>query len=292
MVSTIGVEALNGLASKQAYGLLQALALKSSKKLARQILKLTGITTMNEAALLEAIPDLHVTDELKGIPRSMRQLQADPALSPKEDIPHTLEKLVRLGAIRRGLYLECSECGAADWYPLDALDETIRCTGCRNVFPLPVVHGDRTELQFHFRLNTLFNRVVDQDVVPCLLTLHHLAGSQQASCRCLGLELVKDGQTVYEFDVVFVAREGVFGAECKASGALGDKDIKTALCAAQLGFERFGFATVAETWDAATEGKLEALRRQLSDTQMPMTVSTLSAHDLFGAPLAVRRLRS
>lgn len=285
LVSAIGLEASDALASRQSYKLLHALAVKSSKKLARQILKLADIKTINEEQLLTAIPDLHLSDELKGVPRSIRQLRADPALAPAESIPHTLEKLVELGAVQRGLYLLCSRCGVPDWYPMRSLDEKLECSGCRFMFHVPLVHSDGTEQQFQLRLNTLFSRAMDQDVLPGVLALHHLTSRERASCRCLGLELLKGDHVEHEFDALFVSGARVYAVECKSSGGLGDKDIETALFAAQLGVKKFWFATTDEAWSADATERCQNLRLQLQDGGLSMTVGILTAAHLFGPSL-------
>jgi hypothetical protein len=286
MIASIdGIENVRAFATSQAYRVLQKLALKNSKKVARHILKLIAERAPSEAELLASFRELGISDDLKGIPRSLRQLQADSELGPRDTLAQTVDSLVRLGAIRRGLYLECSNCGAADWYALRVLDEKVECSGCRYAFYIPAVHKDGSELQFQFRLNTLINRAVDQDVLPSVLTLFHLSRDQRAACRCLGVELSRNEVIEHEFDVLFVARGAVYGAECKASGALGDKDFETARFAAQQGFARFWFATTAASWALDTSEQVAKLRSELSTGQSPMQVSTLTATDVFGPPL-------
>jgi hypothetical protein len=63
----------------------------------------------------------------------------------------------------------CPECNTHFFVALDQLDETISCFACRREFVLPTSRSAQ-ELPLRYQLDGLMARVMDQDVIPVLLT--------------------------------------------------------------------------------------------------------------------------
>jgi hypothetical protein len=278
-----GIEAVGEIATLQAYRVLVKLALKSSKKVAQYLAKYQQSTTQLEETVLRAFSDLEIGPELKGIPRTLKQLMDDTSLAPRTSIPTTLAILSRLGAIVRGLFVLCPTCGSSEWYALEALDERLLCPGCRHAFHLSLLDDGANERVWQFRLNSLMNRAVDQDLLPNLFTLYRLSSSRPASCRTIGLELLRATPDVaYELDVAFVSDQRLIAAECKASDRLGSKDIDTARAAAAFGCAEFWFATAADCWNSDSLGMIEALKTEISNGNSSMVIGTIEGDQLFG----------
>lgn len=275
-----GIDAAGAVATRQAFRILEKLSLKSSKKVAQRLAALLP-GALTEDAVNQVLTDLEIGPELKGIPRSLAQLSADASLGPKADLPKTVSELLRLGALVRGLFIACRNCGNSEWYPLQILDERITCAGCGHSQPLALLDSAGNELQWQFRLNSLFNRVVDQDTLPNILTLYRLRSRRGGTCCAVGLELLSsDSAPAFELDAVYVSRGEVIGAECKRGRELGAKDVATARAAATSGFAEFWFATAAEDWSDSAKSLVEDLRGEVgADTRIGM----LTGDHLFGS---------
>lgn len=275
-----GIDAAGAVATRQAFRILEKLSLKSSKKVAQRLASiLPGALT--EDTVNQVFTDLEIGPELKGVPRSLAQLSADVSLGPKAELPRAVSELLRLGALVRGLFIACRNCGNSEWYPLQILDERFTCAGCGNSQPLDLLDSAGNELQWQFRLNSLFNRVVDQDTLPNILTLYRLRSRRGGTCCAVGLELLSsDGAPAFELDAVYVSRGEVIGAECKRGRELGVKDVATARAAAECGFAEFWFTTASEDWSDGAKSLVEDLRAEVGpDTKIGM----LTGDHLFGS---------
>ena len=200
-----GIDAAGAVATRQAFRILEKLSLKSSKKVAQRLVALLP-GALTEDAVNQVLTDLEIGPELKGIPRSLAQLSADASLGPKADLTKTVSELLRLGALVRGLFIACRNCGNSEWYPLQILDERITCAGCGHSQPLALLDSGGNELQWQFRLNSLFNRVVDQDTLPSILTLYRLRSRRGGTCGAVCLDrLSRDGARAFELATVYVS---------------------------------------------------------------------------------------
>ena len=227
------------------------------------------------------LADLEIGPELKGVPRGLSQLRSDSQLDPKATLPSTVASLVRRGAVLRGMFVPCASCGTSEWYDLAELDERLSCRGCGATQPLDLLDSAGDELRWQFRLNSLFNRAVDQDTLPNILTLFRLRSRSGGTCCSIGLELLgPDGQPRHELDVVYVRQGRVVGAECKAGSRLLAKDVEAARLASRSGFSEFWFTTTAESWNPEAEALVETLKEEVSAAGM--YVGLLTAAHLFG----------
>jgi hypothetical protein len=286
IVSLVG--GLNGielLASKESYLLLDMLALKSTKKIAQRIVNMLGIEENRTSEIEYLFNEMEIAPELKGLPKTYRQLSNDPRLKPyRSNLLNLLNRLSEAEVIKRGFYLDCPHCGAPDWYPLLSINERLTCSGCSNNFGLPVEMPVGTEIQWQYRLNTLINRAVDQDVLPNILSLYYAIKQRKCSCLTVGLELLRDGRVQKEFDFLFISEQKVYAGECKAGSELGDKDSGTALLAAKLGFHRFYFCTV-RNFSSDTLRRIEETKSKLGREELKMEIEIITGTDLLGVPV-------
>jgi len=280
-----GLRHLELLASKQTYLLLELLALKSTKKIAQQIIKILGVEKSKANEIEQYFKEIEIAPELKGLPKTYSQLRNIQYLHPFRDkLLELLNRLSEAQVIKRGFYLECPHCGAPDWYPLLSLSERVLCSGCSNEFSLPVEMPKGSEIQWQYRLNTLINRAVDQDVLPNILALYHTTKNLACSCLTTGIELVKEDRVVKEFDFLFVSKQKVYAGECKAGVRLESKDMETAILAAQLGFAKFYFCTVRE-FNEASLRQIDEVKNRIDGDGLQMSIEILTGKDLLGEPI-------
>lgn len=263
------------ISSKEVSILFDMLALKSTKKVAQRISK--EIASEDQIEKIEhLLADVLVIPELKGIPKTYRQLSSDEKLKPyRANLLEILSKLTAANILKRGFYLPCPNCGTPDWYSLQALSEQVTCTGCGEIFIIPVESPKGTELQWEYRLNTLVNRAVDQDVLIHAVALNRLVQQKETSANTLGLEVLTDDQASAELDFAFVSQQKLFAGECKAGAELGQKDLETAYLAARLGVSKFYFCT-ARNFSEGTLISVENLRDRLKSESLSMGIETLN----------------
>lgn len=284
MISLVGgVNNIGVFATRQAYNLLYRLALKSSKKVAQRLNQLLGSAGSVESDVLNALAGLDIGPELKGVPKTLTQLMSDADLAPRNTVPETVEHLLRIGALRRGLFLQCPRCGTSDWHPVDELQEQLTCPGCGQRFPLPLVDENAKERSWQFRLNSLMNRAVDQDLIVNALTLFRETRKRYATCISVGLEIFKGEEAEAELDLCFVVDQQIVAAECKIGDQVEAKDIARARFVASLGFAEFVFSTVKDAWSEDAQGQFKALAGELRKSDSKMVVRTLCGKDLFSS---------
>ena len=205
------------------------------------------------------------------------------SLDTRETLPITVEALLRIGALRRGLFLQCPQCGTSDWHTVDHLQEQLACPGCGQEFSLPLLDENGSERAWQFRLNSLMNRAVDQDLIINALTLFRETRKRQATCMAVGLETFKADEPEAELDVCFVADQRLVAAECKTGNQVEDKDIARARLLASLGFAEFIFSTVKDAWSEDAQAQFRALSDELTTNETKMVIRTLCGKDLFDA---------
>jgi hypothetical protein len=292
-----GVEQLPALATKPAYLLLDSLALKSTKKLAQKIaqqladsLRRREIDAPQDMAesIQPYLEDLEIVPELKRIPKTYSQLCDDARLRPyKKELLALLSRLSERQVVTRGFYLTCTNCETQAWYPLRVIHERVLCLGCFAEFTLPVEKPKAKEIEWEYTLNTLVNRIMDQDALVAVLAISHLAKGRGICCVVPGLELRRaddpKGQAVTDFDFIFVSQQQIFAGECKAGTELGDKDLRTARLAAELGVHHFYFSTVKQ-FSPETTRRIEELNEELSKN-VYMDIEILNGAELLGEPV-------
>jgi hypothetical protein len=278
-----GIEGLNLLASRPAFLLMETLAIKSNKKLAQRIRKeftAAGVSESISSEVETIIHHIEAVPELKKISKTYGQLFSMQSFQHYRDqLLGLLNQLSQAQIVHRGFNLSCPNCGTPSWYPLRAIHENLVCTGCFVEFPLPVEYPHRSEITWEYTLNSLVNRVMDQDGLPPALALHYLNRDKQIYSVVPGLELLRNNTVLAELDFVFIAKSELHAGECKAGSLLAEKDFQTARLAAELGVKHFYFCTTS-TFDEASLGKIEALRDELRESSMEIT--TLLGADLLG----------
>ncbi|MHB1424118.1 MAG: hypothetical protein ACYC3I_13155 [Gemmataceae bacterium] len=272
-------------ASTLTYRLLDALTVKSSKKVAQRITKELKLDGAAEEDLIRVLRDADIVPELKKVPKTLQELRS---LGDRRMLLALLGQLAEKNVVKRGFHTTCSVCQTPAWVPLHAIHEYLICPGCSAEFLLPVEHppGSALELAWEYTLNSLVNRVMDQDVLPAVLALYHETKSISDLFFVPGLELIPKGQcdAKGEFDFFFIRDQELFAGECKAGTELSEKDMRTGRLAADLGVKEFSFCTVRR-FSEQTLDLVGKLRSELEQRSKTMAVKVLCGEQLLGGTL-------
>ncbi|MBD8205181.1 hypothetical protein IFU08_09305 [Microbacterium sp. CFBP 8790] len=120
----------------------------------------------------------------------------------------------RAELIVKGFSVACVECGAKQWLPVDSFSPPIRCHGCGREIRSPF--GNRTSLEFEYRLSERLRRVYEADAMGHLLVARYLYGIIMGyqGDRLIGMhpgtEVLRDGRVVGEADVLLLTRSAEF----------------------------------------------------------------------------------
>jgi hypothetical protein len=285
-----GLSDVSILSTKAAYRLLDALTFRSTKKIGQQILKQIGIPDdlmsklepLTEERLKNIIEGLDLNPELRRVTKTYAELTGGLKKPDHAPLLALIEQLSSNGVIKRGFTLKCPNCGTPSWYPLEIIKEEVTCLGCSHVYPLPVRRAEGHEIQWEYTLNTLVNRMMDQDALVHILALHHLAKGKEISCAVPGLLLNEADSTerhVTDFDFIFISNHEFFAGECKAGTELGDKDFETARLASEIGIQHFYYCT-AKSFSDITQQKISELKSDLKLKQPSMSLEVLTGETL------------
>lgn len=119
-------------------------------------------------------------DPLDTVPPSVDQL-ADASFGEFKKVLGNNDKATRnwllwaekAQLIVKGFAIECSNCQAKLWLPVQAFSPPIICHGCAR--PIETPFGDRHNTEFRYRLSERLRRTYEQDAMGHLLTAHYLS---------------------------------------------------------------------------------------------------------------------
>ncbi len=291
-----GLEQATILRSQTAYQLLDALALRASQKLAREILKLMPSEASSPStaeALREVIITSNLVPRFQRNPKSLSELKDWLSIREmKAECLDVLSELVRMKAIQRGWTILCPHCRVSQWYGLGALNERIVCLGCLEPFdvPLKVTELADTDRSLQYALNPLTDRAMDQDILPVIIALLALRTSHQSMAHIvpgMNFQEIGSSDTRGDFDFLYVCQQHLYGGECKSGQILGQKDMQTAELAQRLGFRAFFFATVSHFSSESKQlvSELQRSIRDSHDADHPFDIFVLEEQQMFHGPL-------
>lgn len=288
-------EKVQVLRSRIAREIFDFLTDKATTKLAREIIQKLGLQSGSVEDLQQIIANLDVLPQNQRVPKTFKDIfstvrsKAELTQIEKNTFLQILAKLLVIKMVQRGMYIKCSHCGTKMWYGINILDEQMQCSGCLELFNLPLTENanDEVERAFQYSLNPLANQAMDQDVLSVIATLLALKTSHQAMHHIvMGMNFQQVGRTNREgdFDFVYIHKQELYGGECKSGGKFTVKDINTAKIAKALGFRAFFFAAMRPLED---EGKrlIADYQRELSsnqDDETPFAIFILDDQVLFG----------
>jgi hypothetical protein len=201
------LDALDVLADSRCIALLTALAPTSRVKLARRLVAETreAGTKLDESVVLDRLADLGLFLEIEA------RTAGDIATAMEEgtkrrDVIRLLPPLVNAGFVRRAGAVRCTQCRFQMLLDLRDLDEMVRCRACGELLVFPVVDdsGER-EPEILYRLDGLMARVMDQDILPVLLTMRAVRPALTNAGMFFawpGVELAVDGDRPTDIDLL------------------------------------------------------------------------------------------
>jgi|GEM_PF-3347430 len=131
-------------------------------------------------------------------------------LSDKSFLNNLIREFAERGVLLRGYWISCPECDLSRWYSLEDISERMECAGCLSTIQPPL------EAQFHFRLNELFVRGIQQGSIPLLLTIRFLSSVATESFIYLpGAEVARESQR-FDLDALCVCNGSLIIVESKS----------------------------------------------------------------------------
>ncbi|HSZ12869.1 MAG TPA: hypothetical protein VK790_02420 [Solirubrobacteraceae bacterium] len=202
-----GLDALDVLADPKRLSLLRALAPSSRVKLAQRLIAEAerADKQLDEATVTEWLADLGLFLEIEA--RTADDIASRMgAGTSKHEVFNLLAPLVEAGFVRRSKLMRCPQCRFRSMLDLRELDETVRCRACGESLTLPVVDesGNREPANL-YRLDGLTARVMDQDILPVLLTLRAVRPAPQQADQFFawpGVELAKSNGNPVDIDLL------------------------------------------------------------------------------------------
>jgi hypothetical protein len=276
------LDALDVLADQKMVAVLDALTPRNRDKLAAALVleaqKKAGVE-LNREALVERMSDIGLFLEVET--RTAGDIASTIGQGTrKRDVLKQLPALVEAGFIRRASEVRCRRCRFRMYLELSELDERVRCRACGEDVVLPVVdNSGAKEPDVYYRLDGLMARIMDQDILPVLLTLRATrppAGGSDFFFAWPGVEVSK-GDPKFDIDLVVshgTNAEGMSNVWCievkKTATSLGEKQLRRLLdVAVELG---------ARPGIAAMQGEFpEELRRPV----LAARGHVLTARELF-----------
>ncbi len=114
------------------------------------------------------------------------------------------------GIFLRGYLLQCPACDLSRWYSLDEIAEKMQCAGCLTKMQPPI------DALFHYRLNELFIRGIEQGAMSLLLTILILFRlSHESYLFVPGLEVTKHNSNSVDLDILAACDGYLVVAESK-----------------------------------------------------------------------------
>ncbi len=277
------LDALDVLADQKRVAVLDALSPRNRDKLAAAIVaeaKGEAGVELDPEALIEKLADIGLFLEIETRTASEIASTIGPG-NRKPDVLALLPALVEAGFVRRAREVRCPRCRFRMYLDLSELHERVQCRACAQEVVLPVVdESGKKEPDFFYRLDGLMARIMDQDILPVLLTMRALRSPAQTGQLFFawpGVEVWKDASRKFDIDLV-VSRgtnmDGISNAWCievkKTAESLGEKQLARLLEAADQLEARPGIA--------ATQGEFP---EELSRRVIEAGGTVLTAQQLF-----------
>jgi hypothetical protein len=243
------LDALDVLADRQRFAVLEVLAPASRKKLIQRLLAQSaekGIK-LNEDAVAERLADVGLFLESEA--RTASQIASALEIK-KAEVYELLPPLIETGFVHRGQWLQCPQCRFHQWLDLSEQEEWIRCRACTARYLMPVVDASgKREPEAYYKLDGLMARAMDQDILPILLTLRAARPPRDQThlfWAWPGVEIdMRDDQPPIEVDLIVSTGQDVWCYEAKqtAQNLTAKQTERRFALAAALG-ARPGFAAV------------------------------------------------
>ena len=139
---------------------------------------------------------------------------------PEYEVRGTIDRLLTLSVLRRGLLLYCARCRTYDFYRIDQVGQTFECHACGHVSSLTRSqwYEQDTEPHWYYALDQVVrDLLVNNGDVPLLAAAD--LGQRSAMLWNPELEITDDTGSV-EIDICMVVDGRIFIGEAKSNGTL------------------------------------------------------------------------
>jgi hypothetical protein len=189
-----------------------------------------------------------------------------------------IQELYDKRILLRGKRYDCASCGSELWFPLEAIQDDLRCYCCGERTSLPV-HSDGRILVDAFRLNELVAAAVDQGVLPVLLTILFLTNQGFRGMRFMyDIEILSESTRLAEADLIFTFGKKLGLAEVKADRGFDLNQVDRLLSVSDtVGADTIVFSTLK----SAESDEVIALSGYLSDKGLRIPVFIAGREALF-----------
>lgn len=184
--------------------------LTDTNRYAKGIIGLLG--DYREARLFQNSGIRGLLDEMRNghgytIPEMKHYLR--PGKSGHQEVADLIANLALRGFLLRGYNIRCAACDLRRWYPLRDFGEEMTCAGCLASLQPSV------EAPFHYRLNELMIRGIEEGAIPVLLTILALSALAEKSFMFLPSVEVEKLTQKTEIDLLASCDGYLALAECK-----------------------------------------------------------------------------
>jgi len=197
--------------------------------------------------------------------------------SQQQRIEQLVADLTLKGVFLRGYNIRCPACDLRRWYSIHDVAETMNCAGCLTRLQPPI------EAAFHYKLNELLVRGVDQGVIPVLMTVLVLSAFGDESFLFLpGVEIEKDGTRI-DIDLLAACNGNLILAECKdlhkgyspkTTEEIVEQLSAVVRIAPELGARIVFLSTLLDRLPQSTERGIAHLRSQYKDVAIHVMLRT------------------
>jgi len=220
-----GFENLEILNEERIFDLLVELAPKRIRRIVKDIIKEIGGKISEgylETLISENINTLTTINS--NVIINTKDLLARFPKGEREKYGCLLQQLYENKILLRGRSFKCPHCNSTLWYSLSALNDDLKCYCCGNSVILPILIGSAT-LEDSFKLNELICNVVDQGILPLLLTTSFLFRQRFCGKRFIFNNKICDENSrkqLAEVDIIFTLGKLIGIVEVKADRGFED----------------------------------------------------------------------
>jgi len=197
--------------------------------------------------------------------QALRQAGKTTKYKPIDALKELVAGFTLKGILLRGYSLRCPACDLSHWYSFSEVAEKMTCAGCLTKLQPPL------QAQFHYRLNELFVRGIEQGSIPILLTILMLSEVASESFLFVpGMEVERDGEIV-DLDILAVCNGYLVISESKTLEEglaretiteLGEQLRRNLRVAGEVGASIFVLSMLLEHPPQGLQGILEELRKE------------------------------
>ena len=186
------------------------------------------------------------------------------AASFEECAGDEFECLVRIGVLKQGTEIRCTNCGSMFWYSIDQFRPRTACVGCGEIVGLPI------EADWFYRLNDMVANAIESSgtcaVVQALYMLEREGRGMFLALPCQNLADADDGPAVTDVDILAIVESRFVIGEVKSSptGFQQSEIDKMIELAMELRPDELVFAAPGEDWPADVDASVSAAARALA----------------------------